>query len=284
MKKIFIGFCIAATLQNIAIAEEAGSLVLNYDVLSEGEDVGDVTLKLSQKEEGYVAVEYSQIKTRGWWWSVDITTILSEEFREDTGLIKADSKTLYEGTTYWTRMNVHEDTLLGELTEISNMSDSENKQFSRLSFAVTGKVSPNTKEVTSLSEAMFSDRNTPPTYNVKFPQGSFDTTFTDLPFFIQKNIGKPLPKKLNILDTENLGIIQVNVNNQGLNTMTIGKEKIQVRHLILSESQLLSKLVNDAQFKPSHLWIKEDVTSLPYVVRHIGEDEDGEFEIILKAH
>ncbi|NOZ51973.1 MAG: hypothetical protein GXP08_02335 [Gammaproteobacteria bacterium] len=272
-KSLFLGVCIALILQSNAIAEEANSLILNYDILAEGKDIGNMTLKLSRKEGRRVAVEHSQIKISGWWWNINITAILSETFQDDTGFIKADSKTVYEDTAYWTKMNAYEDETWGEFIEITRMSASESKKFSHLSFAVTGKISDNTEELISLSEAMFSDRNKKPVYSVKFPQGSFDTTFNDLPFFIQKNAGKPLPSKLNILDTENLEISSASIKDLGLEIILIGKEKIQVRHLTLS----------DTQFKPSHLWIKEDANSLPYVVRHTGEDEDGKFEIILKA-
>ncbi|MCF6325082.1 MAG: hypothetical protein L3J89_12295 [Gammaproteobacteria bacterium] len=99
----------------------------------------------------------------------------------------------------------------------------------------------------------------------------FDTTFSNLPLFIQAYKGKPLPKKLNILDTEELEIGTVSIRDLGVKTISIGKQKIEARYLALS----------DNKSKPLQLWIKED-DLLRYFVRYTGEDEDGPFEIILK--
>ncbi len=263
---------LSALFSSAVIAEESAFKMLSYDIFAEGEDVGDVTLKLSKNNNRYIIVEHSRIKISWLFWSIDISTVLSEEFQHGVGLVKADSKTLYEESVYWSKINVHDSKHLGEFTEINKITARESKQFSQLSFAISGKVSANTEEVVSQSEAIFSGRNER-AHRMNFAQGSFDTTFNDLPLFIQKNAGKPLPEKLNILDTENLEITQTSINDLGLKTIVVGKKKIQVRHLTLY----------DTQFKPSHLWIKEDATSLPYFVRYTGEDEDGEFEVILKA-
>ncbi len=263
---------IALMLQSSVMAGEGDFQLLNYDIISEGEDVGDMTLKLSRKEGGYVVVEQSQIEISGWWWSVKIATVLSEEFQGDGNLVKADSKTVIEGGVYWTRMHAHDEAVSGEYIEITHMNADEEKKFSHLSFAVTGKSSNNGEEVISLSEAMLSSRNRKPAHQVTFPQGAFDTTFNNLPFFIQQNGDKPLPSKINILDTENLEISSASIEDLGVESLTIGNRNIQVRHITLS----------DGQYRPSHLWIKEDAGSLPYVVRHSGEDEDGEFDIVLK--
>ncbi len=258
---------------NPVTADESDFVVLNYEILSEGKDVGDMTLKLFQQKSGHVIVSHTHIKASGWWWSINITTILSEQFQHKAGLIKADGKTLDENTAYWTKINAYDDEYRADFMEINKTTTQENEQFSGLSFAVAGRVSSNTEEILSLSEALFTDRKGQ-IHGVTFPKNSFDTTFNDLAFFIQKNAGKPLPKKLNILDTENLEIIQMSISDLGLETMLIGVEKIQVRHLTLS----------DEKFPSSHIWIKEDLSSLPYFVRHTGEDEDGKFEIILKPN
>ncbi|MCF6325081.1 MAG: hypothetical protein L3J89_12290 [Gammaproteobacteria bacterium] len=141
------------------MAEESASRVLNYDVLVEGEDVGDVALKLTQNGEGYLIVEHSRIQVSSWMWTLDITTVQSETFQQGVGLIKSDSKTWFEGISYWSKINAGGDKLFVEFTEITSMTDQEEKQLSHLSFAISGKVSANTEEAISLSEALFSGRN-----------------------------------------------------------------------------------------------------------------------------
>ncbi len=271
---LFLGLCIMTTLQyNSAIAEEGDFLTLNYDIISEGESLGDMTLKLSRHKEGYLLVEQSQINISGWWWSVDIATVLSEQFQKGGRLVKADSKTVIDGGAYWTRMSAHADTLSGEYIEINRMNSDESKKFSHLSFAITGKSSNNVEEVILLSEAMLSSRNKKPDYRTTVSADAFDTTFNHLPFFIQKNGERPLPATINILDTEDLEIASATVNDLGMESIFLGNKKVQLRHITLS----------DGKYRPSHLWIKIDAGTLPYVVRHTGEDEDGEFEILLKS-
>lgn len=275
MRFIFFTFhiAIAVLFSSALMAENSDFIVLNYDVISEEEDVGDMTFKFSQGESGYVIVEHSNIKASSWWWSIDVTTIASEEYRYDAGLVKVDSKTVDkdDGIAYWVKIKSHEDGFWGDFTVIERITAGESKQFSGLTFAVAGRTSNNIEEILSLSSKIFADRKEK-AEGAKFPKNSFDTTFNHLPFFIQKNAGKPLPKKINILDTDNLEVSPVEINDLGEKTILVGTSKIKVRHLTLS----------DGEFDPSHLWIKVDDTSLPYLVRHVGVDEDGAFELKLK--
>ncbi len=262
-----------ALFSSTIMAEEPTFRVLNYDIFSSGKDVGDVTVKLSENSDGYTIIEHSHLKVSSWWsGDFEITSIQSETFQQGIGLIKSDSKTVYEREAYWSKINAHGDQLLAEFTVIDKMTTQEAKQFSHLSFALSRKVSDNSKEAISLSETLFSNRNKP-AHKEEFSWGSFDTTFNNLPLFIQKNGTQPLPKKLNILDTEELEISTTSLHDLGVETIQVGKQKIKARHLTLS----------DNKSKPLHLWIKEDVASLPYFVRYTGEDEDGPFDIILKT-
>lgn len=267
--------CLALMIKNIssALAQAPDFLSLRYDTLSEGKDVGDITLKLSQTEKGYLIVEHNHIKTSGWWGDIDITTVMFEAFRHGIGLIKADSKTVDGVTAYWSKINRHENYFLGEFTEFPKISSREIQQFFELSSVAKKKGVSTATEVFSLSKAIFSTcGDSTCTHSVKFAQGSFVTTLNDFPFFIQRNADKPLPRKIRILDSENLEIIHADISDRGVENVSIGTKEIQVRYLILSGSE----------FKPSHLWIRTDPASLPYIVRHTGESEDGKFEIILK--
>ncbi|HEB63367.1 MAG TPA: hypothetical protein ENJ07_02680 [Gammaproteobacteria bacterium] len=271
---IIFGITIAALFSNYAVAEESDFRVLEYDVLLEGEDAGDITLKLVQTEEGYLIVEHNQIKVPGWWGDINITTILSEEFQHGSGFINSDSKTVADGTAYWSRISRRDDGYLGAYTEISKIDQHETQQFSRLSSALTGRDQFKAEEIIARSRTIFSARaESAHTHRVKFTQNAFSTTLYDFPFFIQRRAGKPLPKKINILDAQGMEVHQVSISDLGVEILLVGKEKLQVRHLLIS----------GGKYKPSHLWLKEAGTSFPYIIRHVGEDEDGMFEIILKA-
>ncbi len=268
--------CLVMTVQNAvsALAQEPDFLSLRYDILSQEKDVGDVILKLSRTENGYLFIEHNHIKTSGWWGEIDITTVMFEKIEHGVGLIESDSKTLDDDSIYWSRVKRHENGFLGEFMEIPKIDNHRSQQFFKLSSTVKNEDLSKLREIVEYSESMFLTRNnSAPVHGVKFAQSSFVTTFNDLPFFIQRNAGRPLAKEIKILDTENLKIIQIHIEDQGLVDVSIGTEKIQARHLVLS----------GGQFGPSHLWISTDPTSLPYVVRHTGKDEEGKFEIVLKS-
>ena len=95
MKKkiLLIGAALLFSQAAISSDNEKTGQVLIYDLYSEGEDVGDVTLKLSQQEHGYSIIEHSHIKASGWWWTLDIITVTSEEFDNKQKLLKSDAKT-----------------------------------------------------------------------------------------------------------------------------------------------------------------------------------------------
>lgn len=269
--------CLALTIQNIssALAQAPDFLTLNYDILSEGEDVGDITLKLSQTEEGYLIIEHNQIKVPGGWGDINITTIISEEFKHGVGFINSDSKTVADGTAYWTRISRRDDGYLGVYTEISKLDQHETQQFSQLSSALTGRDQFKAEEIIALSRAIFSVRgDSAHTHHVKFTKNAFSTTLYGFPFFIQKYDGKPLPKKINILDAQSMEVHQVSISDLGVEALIVDKKKLHVRHLVIS----------GGKYKPSHLWLKDGGSSFPYTVRHVGEDEDGMFEIVLRKH
>lgn len=272
---------LCATLVTLSTAvageQQDDFLMLNYDIFSEGKDVGDMTLKLSKDEEGYIIIEQSHIKASGWWWNLDVTTVLSEEFRQDGVFIRGDGKTVVDGSGHWTRIDAVEDEYRAEYTEIVKTSKAEERQFSTLSFAVAKRVSPNIEEILARSKSIFSDRNIQP-HGVKFPKDAFDTTWNNLPFFIRDQGKKDLPSKLRILDSENLEVVQVSLNDLGVEALIVDGRSVHVRSL----------KIYDGKFDPTYLWINEGrkggLTRIPHFVRYKGKDEDGEFEIVLKSY
>lgn len=256
------------------LAQAPRFVTLNYHILSEGVHVGEVIFKLFRTKKGYVIVEYSHIKTAGWWGDIDLVIVLSEAFQYELGLILTDSKTWDNDTMYWSRIEAHENSFLGKLTEVSKMNVREKQRFFQLSSIITKQGWIDREEVALLSNSIFSARNDLVfSRSVPFVQDSFDTSIRGLPFWIQKYTGKALPQKIRILDIESFDVIHVDIKDLGLKTIMVGLKEIEVRHLILSGEEL----------KPLHLWIKIELASLPYIVRYTGEDEEGRFEIILTS-
>ena len=265
-------FCILLMMQStIAHATENRSMLLTYDILSQGKDVGDVTTRISQQENRHVIIERSHIKASGWLWKIDIVTVLSEEFENGNELTNADGKTFEEGSAHWTKIKSQGKDFLMQYIKIPKPGPLEEKQFSRLSFEADAKTSSNTEDILSLSESIFVNTvERAEEYLVS--KKSFDTTWNNLPFYIQQRSDSSIPQELKILDTENLETGRFAVKDVGTETLMLGNEPITVRHLTFFNHKT----------DTSHIWVNADSDVLPYVVRHTGKDEDGVFEIVLK--
>jgi len=255
-----------------AAAGESRSVLLNYDILSQGKHVGDVTTKISQQETRHVIIERSHIKASGWLWKIDVTTVLSEEFINGNKLTNADGKTFEEGAAHWTTMKLQEDDFQMQYIKIPKTSSDEEKIFASLSAEAASGASLNTDKILSLSESVFSTSKEA-SEEWLISKRSFDTTWNNLPFYIQLRAETSIPETLNILDSENLEIDRFAVKNIGKETMKIGTEQVSAHHLIFTTGKS----------NTSHIWINSENNSIPFVVRHTGKDEDGAFEIKLKS-
>jgi hypothetical protein len=280
MKKIFIPkirhalfiFCLTIASHSIGIvsAAEAESLTLKYTLMSEGEKIGAVTHRLFQNENGHSFAEYTHIKVSGWWGKIDISSSLLEEFDGVNGFISADSKTLDGNTSYWSKIGKNKNGLWGSYAEIKDTTDQESEELTNLGAAISNSREPIFGKILSISRDVFKNRSIQPE-GMQFTRQDFDTTDTNLPFFIQSFGRKSLPHKLRLLDTDNLTISETDIADLGFEVISIGDKQLRSRHLKLSGSK----------YKPSHIWIKDTATDLPYMVRFVGEDEDGPIEITL---
>jgi hypothetical protein len=270
-----IGFILLCQVGHASFARENSYQLLTYDIFSEGKDIGDITLKLSTYEKSHIIIEHSHIKVSEWLWSIDITKVQSEEFEQGGVLKMSDGKILYDDAIYWTQISSYGSQYQAGFTSLDKITEQEKKQFSNLSTAAAEQVSNNSEDILLHTKSMFVGRKKQ-TERLSFHQGAFDTTWNNLPIFIEGYTGMALPDKLNILDPENLEIHQVSLSDLGYENVSVGAKEVQARHLKLS----------DGKFKPSHLWIYVGTNvgehSLPYIIRYTGEDEDGTFEIVLK--
>lgn len=269
----FYTICLFMMVQHtLAVAGESRSILLNYAILSQGKDVGDVTTKISQQETRHIIIERSHIKASGWLWKIDIATVLSEEFINVNELTSADGKTFEEGAAHWTKISLQEDDFQMQYIKIPKTSPDEEEIFASLSTEAASAASLHSEQILSLSESVFSTSREV-SEEVLISKRSFDTTWNNLPFYIQLIAERPIPETLNILDSENLEINRFSVKDIGKETMRIGTEQISARHLTFTTRKS----------NTSHIWINIEDNSIPYVVRHTGKDKDGAFEIVLKS-
>ena len=268
----FVIFILLMMQSTFTQADENRSMLLTYDILSQGKDIGDLTTRISQQGNRHVIIEWSHIKASGWLWKIDIVTILSEEFENGNKLTNSDGKTFEEGSAHWTKIGSQEKDILMQYLEIPKPGPREEKQIARLSLEAEANTSSNTEDILSLSGSIFMNI-VEGVQEFSVSRKSFDTTWNNLPFYIQRKSDSSMPLELKILDTENLEIGKFTVKDVGRETLMLAKEPITVRHLTFSNRKTGT----------SHIWINTDSGVLPHVVRHTGKDEDGAFEIVLKS-
>jgi len=253
-----------------ALAQKTDIMNLKYNILSQGKKVGIAAVKLSRSGNTHTYAEYSRIKTSGWWGKIDAKSILIEKSINQTLFVSADAKTLDGKTVYWTNLIANGNDLRGAFAEIKNITVQEKLDIMDIAFAISDKQAQNSKEILASSRALLANKKSQ-LKKVQLSSAAFDTTANNLPFFLQKFVGKRLPKTLDIMDTEDLAITRMKIKYLGLVEFSIGGKTISARHFKLSGSK----------FKSAKIWIKTDPTSLPYIVRYVGENEDGPFELRL---
>jgi hypothetical protein len=256
---------------DIAYAEKNDSLSLKYAILSEGETIGVLIHKLFRNESHSRLYGQSQIDISGWWGKINVLGYLVEELDLVNRLVRSESVDLDDSTLYRRAINTNGNHLLVSYGELKEITGSERKQFTSLLQAVSNIDGKQRENLQSLSTALFEKRGEV-IEKAQINLSDFDTTENHLPFYLQSLGGKPLPKQLRLLDTEDLTINVVSVTDLGYETMAVGDKTYRCRHLKLT----------DKKYKPSDIWIDEDSRSLPFMVRFIGEDESGTVEISLK--
>jgi hypothetical protein len=274
MINVFLSICgliLSLSYSNIACAGKTDFLTVEYDILSEGEAIGALTHKLFRNGSRISLYEQSRIDISGWWGKINISGFLVEELDSNNRFVRSESADLDGSTIYRSTIKVNNNQLLASFAELKEISHSDREQFTRL-LQVIGNIQDEQPEnLHSLSSALFEKRGKT-TEKVLFDSSVFDTTENNLPIFIQSLGGKPLPKQLRLLSTEDLTIDEVSVTDLGYEAVAVGAKTFRCRHL---------KLVGKS-YRPSHIWIDETSRSLPYMVRFTGEDEHGAVEISLK--
>jgi hypothetical protein len=274
MKNIFILICglvMSSGYADIAYGDKTDTLTVKYDILVESETIGDLTHKWFRNGNRSSLYERSRINASGWWGKIDISGFLVEELDGVNRLVHSESVDRDGNTLYRATIETSNEGLQASFIELKKINDSEREQFIRLLRTVSKTQEKQPENLRALTAALFKQRGKL-REQARFDASDFDTTENNLPFYIQSLGGKPIPKQLRLLTTDNLAVSEVTITDLGYETISVGAKVFRCRHIKL----------DDGKYKPSHLWIDEESRSQPYMVRFTGEDEDGPLEINFK--
>jgi len=201
-------FCAAILLAAVSVkTTKAASnininVIFNYDIFSEGTDVGNMKVQIKEiSQGGYEILEHSLIQAKAVWGEVSLQTKTSEQYSAGNSLISANIKTYDKNQVFW--------------TTIDNFGADLSIHFSAIK-------SPPIKE----QEAPFKVLDT------TIPKNSYHTTLAHLPKYwsIQQ---QKLPGHLNLLDFKSLSVVRMYIEDKGLEVREYRSAKIPTRHYTL---------------------------------------------------
>lgn len=268
---------LAVALPCLVCADTSKNLVLNYDIFADSQAIGKLTQLVFHNRQGHKSIEHSQIQVSGWWGKLEISDTLIEEFDGGNNLAASDSKFVDGNTVYWTRIQVAGNKLRGSSSKVKNTSSREKQalvsQAETVSGILTPDYVPDFGEIVAITDSLFTDRQLRSQDSI-YTHQDFDTTESNLPFFVQAFGDKSLPGSLRLLDTQRLEISRVKLSDHGFDTLKIGGKNIRCRHLQIS----------DSKSEPTQFWLYAEPPSIPFLVQYIGEDEDGPVEVRLNHY
>lgn len=272
MKKIcsYLCFILAISIPIVALGEVKA---FKYDILAEKDDIGDLTIKVFNNKAGHVFVESSDLNIERWWGKINISSDLVEVFDADNAFVGSDSKTLDldNNELYWSKINTKEKNWLGVTAQVAEVTDKEKTELTGLANFIGDANDAAINQALSRSQIMLRNRKIA-FNNISIKAGSFDATYNSLVFLLRKYEAEPLPAKIRLMDVEELSIEEFALKDFGPEVIAIGQQKISARHLKLSNKTS----------RPVDIWFSSELGTLPYMVRMLGEDETGPFEIRLK--
>lgn len=266
---------------------------LTYDILTEGKKIGQLTHRIMPTEQGYTIAETSEIKLLGWWGKINIYSNFIETYDNNGGLIISDNKIRDGSTTHNMATRRNENSYLGSYQKVQKTTKNELAILDSLSELIRSNSHVDSEEVHRLFEKLFVNR-TQKSQEGSFPTSSFDTTFTYLPFFLQKHAQDGFDAEVTLYDPEELELSTVKITDMGWEILEIKGKPIKTR--------LFS--VNDNENPKTHIWLGnffipkkrsstldnkhpnptlEPPNLIPYLVRLTAEDKDGPIEILLST-
>ncbi len=259
--KLWLTFCLATCFSLSAMADEVKTLT--YQLISEKKDIGEITQTYISNKNKLFVLTQSRLKWSSWLESLDIEESSIEEY-ENLKLIRSEAYTIDydEEVFYNSSFQKNKTDYLVLLSEKKKLSKDEIQRFKNYK-----------KEVAStqkLKQFSTFPMETKELYRSTIALDSFDSTQNIVTFSLKN---RAIEKKLNILSFDELSIDETEVSNLGTEELTINKNLFLTQHFKLKPKGK----------KSTDIWISNENSTMPYIVRVKGSDESGAFELILKT-
>jgi hypothetical protein len=253
----------------------ANTHIYHYEILSNADDVGDITVKVAGQADGsYVIAESRLLKTAGVWSDINKRSTQIETFSPEGDLLKADVKTLKGKKAYWRRAELSGDELWASYAQVQNLTEKEEEEFVGATLAFASNIVPGLGDVLGVAQLLFSDNETQPD-NLRFSTSAYDTSFSNLPFYWSSKQNN-LPTQLNLFDSVKLAVKTYQIEYLGQKTFQSGSEEEVV---ITSHYKLQA-----SKDQSLEVWLASNEQNSPYFYQIVGADDGGPFHIIFKKH
>jgi len=237
-----------------------------YDFISDNSDIGDIKQIYIVEDDKLFIVTHSHLKYSSWQGSIDFEESSIEEYKNHSLLIKSEYFNIDydEEVLYYTKFQKNKNNYSAliftkdeiDKKDITNFISFKNSTL-KVEYKNLHKIKIETSSLKKLADNNISINN-------------FHTTNNLFPLYYKKHKITKRLKTLSLLDSE---INEVAIFDKGFVELKIKNKTFITRHLkIIPENQ-----------KPSEIWIADEKSNLPYIVRYKGSDEDGDYELILKG-
>jgi hypothetical protein len=268
---VFIGFIFFTNfILSPALAMSGKQAICSYDLLLGGDDVGDITATRMKGQNNTMSVQSSMaITVSGWFGSYNLSSS-GEVLVDSTGIMQFDHTITEEGKTYHLVGERRNKELWCSAREVLSRQEQEDAAVVDIAASTAVSMIPYAGEALGIV-SLFGEV-TEGQGELRIPGNLFDTSATMLENYLLKNTEKMHNRTVRILDSTELSIETIRVDNAGQEQVAAAGQSFRchVFRITTSEGQSTS-------------WVAEDSMGA-FLVKESGKDEDGAYEIRLKKY
>ena len=242
-----------------------------YDLLVSNKKIGEIVLTTQPLSDGgYKIAQQLLIDTEGFWGNIKVES-LTEETHAKSGLLeKASSKTRENNKVYWSKISLSGSEYLAFRAQMKNEDEKDMDDVFALAKGVVSYLVPGAGDVMAVGSVILADDKNAPR-NDRFTKDGFDTSLMGLPLMWQRNEFR-LPATLRVFDIQEMAVFGGKVSFKGVDTVTLGKEKV-LAHRYTLEAQ---------GGQPVDVWLRLVGSGLPHFVQLTGKEGGTPFKIVLR--
>lgn len=240
-----------------------------YDIFSDGKDIGDIRVTRSRKEKDeeklYRTEDATNVKVAGTWGSWEMSAT-GETITDEQGLFRFDQKIVENGKRWRITGSRQEEELWCSARQVQTKKEKENDDLIGISKMVLAETVPYAGQAMTVLGLLSEEGEG----DFQIPLDSFDVTPQQLPGFLTETAKGLKDKQIRILDITELEIIEFIFTEIASETIQTGDKSFKCRVFTATSSS--------GNFT---YWLAEDVLG-GFFVKQKGKDKNGPYEIVLE--